>query len=141
MSASAASAFWVNPEKISSANALFEELYSMVYDNLCPIPNPPYAVRNVINDFFQTVRVVSLEDDEEEDIEGSYFFSGYHDSDAVFYPFQDRIVVEADVFLAIVQKWKSVQTRVSSYAYHIEDRELIENLQQWEGKFNLLTVF
>ncbi len=132
------SAVFVDPVKISSANVVFENLYSMVYDNLCPLPNPPREVKNVINDFYTDVNIVSVD---EEDIEGSYFLSGYHDSDAVFYPFQVVEVVEAAFFLDTCAKWRVVLTCLEEYAKSVDNLELIENVNLWKVRLNLLTYF
>lgn len=135
------SASLVTPEKISSANSLFEELYTMVYENLCSILNPPYALRNVLNNFFDTVRIVSLQDVEEEEIEGSYFFSGYRDDDAVFYPFQDGVVVDSQVFLSVTSRWLEILIYLEEYAEGVEDAELTEKANLLDEKFNSLVFF
>jgi len=134
------SSFCLNAEKISSANALFEELYSMVYEKLCPVPNPPLAVRNVLNNFFDAVRVVSL-DDEDEDLEGTFFYSGYNESDAVFYPFQDEVEVEVEDFLDETARWCEVMTCLERFAEDVEDPEFIENVAKLNEKWNLLVFF
>lgn len=139
MSAVAAATALVDPAKISSANGLFEELYSMVYENLCPVPNPPTAMRNVLNNFFDTVNITSLDDVEDEgDLEGSYFMAGYHDLDAVFYPFQPADVVEVGFFLETVAKWMVVFNCLRERAAFLEDFELKENLNLWKVEFELL---
>lgn len=130
----------VDPAKISSANGLFEELYCMVYEILCPVPNPPTAMRNILNNFFDTVKITSLDDvEDEEDLEGSYFLSGYHETDAVFYPFQPAHVVEVGFFLETVARWMVVFNCLRERAAFLEDFELKENLHLWKEQLNILT--
>ena len=131
----------VDPVKISSANGLFEELYSMVYENLCSVPNPPTAVRNILNAFFDSVNITSLDDVEDEgDLEGSYFMSGYHEADAVFYPFQPADVVEVQGFFDIVRNWVDVVTILKSRAEFVEDHELFQKVDQWKERFDDLYI-
>ena len=130
----------VDPVKISSANGLFEELYSMVYENLCSVPNPPTAIRNILNTFFDSVNITSLDDVEDEgDLEGSYFMSGYHEADAVFYPFQPVDVVEVGFFLETVAKWVVVLNCLEQRAMFLRDFELKESVYLWKEQFNILT--
>lgn len=130
----------VDPAKIYSANGLFEELYSMVYENLCSVPNPPTAMRNILNAFFDTVNITSLDDVEDEgDLEGSYFLSGYHEADAVFYPFQPADVVEVGFFLETAAKWVVVMNCLEQRAKFLEDFELEESVYLWKEQFNILT--
>jgi hypothetical protein len=132
-SAAAAAAYWINPAKLSAANSWFEELYTMVYENLCPVPDPHPAVREALNDFFDSVRIVSLEDEEDE-VEGSYFYSGYHDRDAVFYPFQDGTRVDFRTFqlFGVKWTWTNVLLCLADYAEDVEDADLLGNVRRLE---------
>ena len=127
----------IDPAKISSANGLFEELYCMVYEILCPVPNPPTAMRNILYNFFDTVNNISLDDvEDEEHLEGSYFLSGYRETEAVFYPFQPDDVVEVQGFFDTVRNWVDVVTILKSRAKFVEDEELSEKVTLWKERFD-----
>jgi hypothetical protein len=137
----------LNAEKISSANSLFEEVYRMMYEKLCP-PNPPYWGKNfyIKNIFIESVSSMSLDgdlDDEDlEDLEDSFFYFYYKEvSYAVFYPFQDEDEVEVEEFLAQTATWRLVISCLEDFAEHVKDPEFIENVAKLNEKLNLLVVF
>ena len=128
----------VDPAKISSANGLFQELYYMVEGFLCPVPNPPTAMRNILNNFFDTVKITSLDNIKNKKNLKKSYFSSYHDTDAVFYPFQPADVVEVGFFLETVARWMVVINYLEEHAAFLEDVELEENLYLWKEELELL---
>ncbi len=134
----------LNAEKISSAKSLFEEVYRMTIEKLCPC-KPSYWGTNFyfINIFINSVSCISLDgdlDDEDlEDLEDPFFYL-YHNEEslAVFYPLHEEVEVEE--FLAKTAKWRIIISCLEDFAQHVKDPEFIENVAKLNEKLNLLVV-
>ncbi len=136
----------LNAEKISSAKSLFEEVYRMTIEKLCPC-KPSYWGTNFyfINIFLESVNCISLDgdlDDEDlEDLEDPFFYFNHNEeSFAVFYPFIDEDDVEVEEFLAQTARWRKIISCLEDFAQHVRDPEFIENVAKLNEKLNLLVV-
>ena len=92
-------------------NNIFEQVYNLFEESIIPkylnIENQ--IIQNTIYDFMNSVKIESEWDMTDEDREGLnkvYFESGYHDSDAVYYPFEDTNDIGIFKFNTLSSDWE-----------------------------------
>lgn len=131
---------WVNPRKLSVANGLFEDLYLMLEQNMGPDLIFPCNIRCLNNNLLRFTTIKSFDEVDEEDRGKTFFYSDNWEK-AVFYPFQDGVMVEVEAFLSIIAKWTTLVSYVRELADETDDQELLVRLQQWEDEKNSVIIF
>lgn len=117
-------------------NKIFEKIYHLFEDSIM-IPDylnlDNYNIKSTIIEFMDNAVIESEWNMTDEDRQGFgtvYFEAGYHDSDAVYYPFEDKNDIDKIKFNKLCDTWENALECIIDECKEEENVQAAEELLQ-----------